>query len=284
MKPTYLATLCVMVLFSCKTEDQPKQQTDWAPRKAMEKQWFDAAETVVDKTGDAEAREILVFLKTNVILCGFIDKEQVGCVEPPDRPHSIFMQIILESDLRRIPDLKEQIAGEDKIGIAKFEAAPDRITVYPFKISELFKGLIFLHEGFHALDYVRQPSDFENQMHEVYAHSFENRLIEKIGGTAYHEKLEALIADDQRRIDLLSGGRPGQLSFPSHSFDYDHDFDRIFGNAESPQEQGARLLGFLLHVGFVEIDRYYSAKEPTRVIPAKAAYYRHVRAAAEAQK
>lgn len=233
-----------------------------AERQKLGDRLFAAAQIVVDKTHDPEAIKVLAFLKENAFLA-----EPFGVPDPNDQPVRI-------SDRERTKfffTLVPLVASDAKLGgawttsierlkkertFAAFQ--PDtRMMLIPMdqEVGRMMIGVSFLHEGYHAMDYL--PAPYNWQDHKTYSrkerdtHQFQNRLMAKLGGQRYvnfvAKEAEASLAR------IKSEGKLGQ-SVPAIK-EYPEAY-RIFGQPKSDMDKDLLNTSVWVDIVFHTIDLY----------------------------
>ncbi len=228
-------------------------------RQSIKKEWISAAEEVVNKTGDPEAREILDFLKLNTITVEILDEEHSRILEDTSKSeHLIYLLIVTEED--KAKNSKVRSGATDNInGIAIFTPSPAlMITVYPTEVSPTWRGITLLHEGFHARSWVLKPHNMEDRreyaLEEVHAHEFQNRITSKLGGKPYEELLEKEISRIAAKQEPIEAEQPKAIVLVK-VYGYETGLDAIFGKQQSKFEEAFRQTSFFIHAEFTYIDR-----------------------------
>lgn len=246
-------------------------------RRAVQKRWLDAATMVAEKTADPVAIGLANFIAKNMLLGQPGLDGSVGQLEFGTTPKKRFLLvIILPADVLRYPDLGPKIAST---AAATFNAFPPRITIFPQPVSEVWQGLILLHEGAHASMYLSEPYDIGNPeinaMREVAVHEFCNGLIAKIGGPSYM----ALLDEEINRLKAARAAAnpaPGE-QFMGNILPYDKRLDQIFGPSKTNFEEGLRRATFYTHASFELINRDYGP-ESREAIEEKTSWYMNIHA------
>lgn len=227
--------------------------------KAVAKEWIAAlGREVVEKTKDPQAEEIFEMLRGNneVVLpndTGFsfvgkdIESEPIRILPllPSDKQYTFpLWQRFFQSDIAAA------FVADEHVVVIK-EDAP---------ISSVFKGLILVHEGNHALLYLEHPYiELSNKVfseEERDTHEFVARLMAMIGGAPY----EQLLLSEVQRMRTTAKQTTEGIQF-SPSGKYHYELDSIFGPALSDSEKYKREKLLWLDTVFHFIDAYYNGNK-----------------------
>lgn len=223
--------------------------------KVVAEEWLDAlGREVVEKTKDPQAEKIFEMLRANneVVLpndtgFSFIGKDIES--EP------IRILPLLLSDKQYTFPLWQRFFQSD---IAAAFVSDERLVVIKedAPTSPVFKGLILVHEGNHALRYLEHPyterSNKAFSEEERDTHEFVARLMAMIGSTPY----EQLLSSEVRRMTTTVKQTAEGMQF-SPSGKYHEELDTIFGPALSDSEKYKREKLLWLDTVFHFIDAYY---------------------------
>ena len=233
-----------------------------AERQKLGDRLFEAAQLVVDKTHDPEAIKILAFLKKNAVLA-----EPFGVPDPNDQPvrisdkesgHYFFSLVPLVTS-----DVKLGGAWTGSINRLKKERTfgafqPDNrmmIVHMDQEVGQVMIGVTFLHEGYHAMNYLPAPHDWQD--HKAFSrderdtHEFQNRLMSKLGGQPYTH----FVAKEAKSslAKLKSEGKLGQ-SVPAIK-EYQEAY-KIFGQPKSDTDKDLLNTSVWVDIVFHTIDLY----------------------------
>ena len=229
-------------------------------REGYRDEWFAAAQKVADQTGDPQALEIIRFLKENSVLAEPRINGYIKILEKPRGPNWCVLVPFTEKDVAMGGIWATRSSGSATHAAASF--MPDsRIIVIKSQVpcSEIWKGLLLLHEGNHAYCYIHERYDWQNDVvfseKERDTHEFENRITAKIGGKAYDDFLEKLIVEiveETKKASKITEGR-----FIVHRTREYPELDEIFGTPESELERAYRATGVWIHAYFLIFDRTF---------------------------
>jgi hypothetical protein len=249
----------------------------FAQRRAAQKRWLDAAKMVAEKTADPVAMGISAWMNQNALLgqpSGDGTISQLEYLTTQTKPFLLI--IILPVDVLQYPELGIKISSTSA---ATFNPSPPHITLYPQPVSEIWQGLLLLHEGAHASQYLSEPYDVGdpelNALREVAVHEFSNRLLAKIGGPEYMSLLDL-------EIMKIKSDRAAAKPAPDQLFlgivsPYDERLDQIFGPCRTDFEKATRRLTLFTHASFELINREFGA-DSNEAIVEKTDWYMNVKA------
>lgn len=227
--------------------------------QVVARDWLAALQhEVVEKTKDSQAEEIFEMLSANneMVLpnnTGFSfngkDREskpiRILPLLPSDRKYTFpLWQRFFQSDIAAA------FVSDERLVVIK-EDAPT---------SSVFKGLILVHEGNHALKYLEHP--YTERSNKVFSeeerdtHEFVARLMAMIGGAPYEQ---LLLSEVQRMTTTAKQTTEGMQFSPSGK--YHDEMDRIFGSALSDSEKYKREKLLWLDTVFHFIDAYYDGNK-----------------------
>jgi hypothetical protein len=243
-----------------------QRMTEIAKRKPLMDDVFEAAQKIVDKTKDEDAKAVLEFLRESAFLC--------APYFHPDRPDNL-ASIVLESarkDARAVLGIVPLIEGDQnvskawareyaaKTASAFFGEGPFPLIVVGSQTSmpEFWKGLIFLHEGHHALadaasvfDDIDDPY-LKRALVESTAYEMETRLISKYYGTEY----EKLLAEETRRVED-SYKKDGSIPMPDYENGNGSKMSQFLGPVQSRMDRGVRESLLWIHGVFRVMEKYH---------------------------
>jgi len=269
-----------------KSGEAPKVEAAELKQRLLEKQaWLKTLEELVRKTKNPEAKLVLEFVRDNGIvgLPRVMEGGQMG-IQVLEKPKGDFA-----SWFNFVPLVKEDEAlggawegytatnipasGLDALAVAHFLPGLRAIIVKGnTPMSDIWRGIMFAHEGFHAKTYLAAPYDLENRHtfceKERDAHNFQNELMVKLGGATYQTALE----DEMQRMNtvLTAGGLEVGEAHVGRA-EYDARLEQAFGPSLSDYEKAARGTQFWMHANFQMIER--SFLDPIKAEEEKAEVY-----------
>ncbi len=106
---------------------------------------------------------------------------------------------------------------------------------------QLFRAIAIDHEGWHARYFQKHPesknaSDIQFAMEERDTHEHGNELLSVVGGAPYQAFLESEI----KRWEPLITTENSKQHFPSPTWNYNNELEKIFGPAKSQAEKNFR--------------------------------------------
>ena len=140
-------------------------------------------------------------------------------------------------------------------------------------MSNTWKGITMIHEGFHAYTFINHPYQSqtadEYASEEVKAHIIQNRIMSKLGGKKY---AELLIKEEARlKNKIATAGLKLGVDFPMKDRNYP-ELDQFFGKAKSNFETEYRGSSFWIQVIFKLIDDEFKNASEMKVNFLKALY------------
>jgi hypothetical protein len=257
------AVLIVVLLVTLQVWHEGK--TDSAMNSSVDrhqvvaKEWLaDLQHEVVEKTKDPQAETIFKMLK-----------EKSEAVLPNDTGFSFNGKDIESKPIRILPLLPSDKQNNFPLwkrffqsDIAAAFVSDERVIVIKedAPTSSVFKGLILVHEGNHALRYLEHP--YTERSNKVFSeeerdtHEFVARLMAKIGGAPY----EHLLSSEVQRMTTTAKQTAEGMQF-SPSGKYHEDLDTVFGLALSDSEKYKREKLLWLDTVFHFIDAYYDGNK-----------------------
>lgn len=233
-----------------------------AERQKLGDRLFAAAQMVVDKTHDPEAIKVLAFLKENAFLA-----EPFGVPDPNDQPVRIADGVRSQFFFTLVP----LVASDAKLGGAwtasikrhKREQTfgafqPDNrmmIVLMDKEVSQMMIGVTLLHEGYHAMNYLPAPHDWQD--HKTYSrderdtHEFQNRLMGKLGGQRY---VNFVAREAEASLARIKSERKFGQSVPGIK-DYPEVY-KIFGQPKSETDKDLLNTSVWVDIVFHTIDLY----------------------------
>lgn len=216
-----------------------------------------SAQKIADSTKDQEAQMICGFLRDQaVIVAPILSNGAVNFIigDSAKSDNYIFVIFVFREDL----SLSEHFARMMTNIYVGSSFNPDtRILVVKtwLDISETWSSILFLHECWHAYEYVFTPYNWSDKreycLHERTTHEFENRLLSKIGGSLY----DSIMQNEIKRLEFVidSAGLDWRESFISSV--PVPALDQVFGKCKSKQEENLRYTHFWIHKYFILYER-----------------------------
>lgn len=226
-------------------------------RKLIYGQFVEAASNVVEKTKDPEAAELLGFLNKNVIFAEPVDQGIRVIENSTQTTQWVAVVVLLSGDELKGDHWKHVVSEIPAAGqFLPYIRALLVDGIHP--TSNFTKGIIFLHEAYHAKHWIELQYDWKDIrtfcMKEVETHEFENRITSKFGGESYQHVLEEEV---KRQLNFLKA-QHFQVGAGSVSRSpYDDRLDKIFGPALSKMDKDSRQTNLWIHANFVLLERYF---------------------------
>jgi hypothetical protein len=210
----------------------------------VKKQWVEAARKVYTQTQDAEAKMLIDTILSAMVAVAPVGKEAARVLEPsnPNTFWTFFLSVSPEEMMF------------SKNVFAEYRPDIRRLMVKDVPCSQLWKGLILLHEAHHARANFVYPYNWRDKRlfasSERDTHNFQNRLMAKVGGSTYNRLLLKEVARlRQEMMARVSARIPGQ------AVKYMQELDSVFGPALSQEERDTRQTHFWIHAVFVLIEQ-----------------------------
>ncbi len=256
--------LLIEVLALGQTIIKPDSNAKATPLTATEQQritakrnWIADAQLVYQRTQDPEAKMVLDMILSNTVAVApapqgikFLEAAR------PGSPWTALLPMISSDQM--LVAMQPKFSGQF---LATYQQDLRVMFVREYlPTSQIFRGLMLLHEAHHAGDLLYQPYDSQNpQMFaakERDVHNFQNRLMSKLGGARYKQLLDAEVR--RLRAGLLKNGlkgvqiQPGGLTsitFPRRT-PYNPGLDEALTPALSQMEKDTRQTHFWFHAIF----------------------------------
>jgi hypothetical protein len=241
------------------------EKTDISRRRVIVKQWLSSGDEIVRKTGNQNGKAIMDFLHSSLFVGAPLSqngKVAIKILEKPGKRKYYLCAVPLISGDRKINAEWENIY--DRNLAASYDSAgdnPHMILKEQGQYSKTWQGLIFVHEGSHALaDAAGVLNEIGNpmarrSMGEYYAYGLETEMVEKIGGSAYQKLLQEEIGRLEKNYK-----KNKKFLFPDYGR-YRERLEVIFGKSQSGTEIGVRGSVFWINAVFRLIDRTYKSED-----------------------
>ena len=215
--------------------------------------YLQLAGEIAEQTGDAEAKEVMQFLKEKTILgapipLGIVINGPIG----NEARLTIKLIPFLASD--RWPGTMWESYGAHQT-ITLFDGPMRYILVYEYiEASPKWKGLLILTSAHAAFRFLLEPVPRSDQVKnlKLQAGSFEFmlRLLNKMGGLPYYRAVRTEVIKSRLQM-VTEGKRSFELL---HSGLANSDLEPVFGAPLSPFERSNRQAIFSINIGFQLIE------------------------------
>ena len=246
----YFLAITLLVITSCDVNDsskeqkpEPQQQIEkqilpdiYEQRKSIYNSFMDLADTIYRITGNDEVGRIVEFLKKNSIVIT-LDSE---CLPIPKTSPELAVFPVLASDF--CPEVLE--IKKRRFFLAFFNALARTLVIKGGeKLSWLSKGLVFLHEGSHALSFHQgnySLYDIESQVkEEIRVYNLEDKILLSIGGQPFADLLEKAATQIESNVSRHGIQYLEQFNSVWDSMDkYGDRLSKIFGLSYDFEEEG----------------------------------------------
>lgn len=232
-------------------------------RKEVIRGWLAAGDMVARRTGNADASVIMRFLHEASSLGVPISHEEGLAIKLVEGAKDIPLWLVplLVPDRGLSSAWKEIYDNNHLAAIYNFSPQPYIVLKEYSQFSQVWRGLILIHEGSHALAYAGDAFEgIENPrvirtLAELYAYDLEITLVQQIGGQAYEE----LLQEEMRRL-CPGYVQKNLITTPDYPL-YKERLDQIFGPSNSDWERGVRGSIFWMNAIFRLIDEMYPEAE-----------------------
>ncbi len=241
---------------------QARQREDTI-RVALFNSWVGSMEMVANKANDAEAKEVVAFIKAHGVLMALLrdtNRQAEGYIIGQDKPERLPVLPLLASDAKKsaitAAYLKEPV-------LASYSPQYRSLRLQPGVSNPYIQGFLGGHEVQHALEHRRKPELFEGRMLELKhpelpAYRLQHRLMLKCGGKPYARLLEREVQrlrHEMKRLGLKVG-----YAFPAPAL-YNHGLDAIFGPATTEAEQAFWISHLYIQAAWQLLDEDYHAPD-----------------------
>jgi hypothetical protein len=234
------------------------QLTDEAARRDAFKKWIRSTEELVGATQDKDARSVLEFVKSSALLakptriCAeFLEGGREGMT-------THFAVIMLRQGDETVSPQWAEYASDHATAGAHY--MPDEglmIIKSNFEFSRFCQGLIMLHEGRHAQQFLTRHYDWKSPRtfceEERDTHEFQNRITSMKLGEAYSEYVIALTEEMTAEL-AKQGFKPGE-AHADRRRDFT-EFDALWPT-KSRLERDFRDTSIWIHANFVMLDQTF---------------------------
>ena len=225
-----------LLLFALQVPDRPQ----------VVEQWIKSAERWVTRTGDAEAKKIIAYVKADYTTC-IPGRLVFDCARPNAR---VQIMPLFAAD-QSLADTWKTLYESPEAALA----SGNRITIKAdLQFSDSFQGLVMLHEAGHV--YIPDSGGVADIDEEIQMRAMETRLLSTVNRVVWREMLEAEI---KRIGNLITSGRAAIIN-PQ----YDVNLDKLLGPAKSDNEKYWRKAALFIYGILAFMDRAYPADTAKR--------------------
>ena len=231
-------------------------------REPMRDELIGSAERIVSMSKDAEAQEVLDFVKRRSML-GLVRSNGVSLLDTPTSNTVVAFAPVFPEDVKALqsfPALRDVKGG---LGSFLLDAAYPAICIRcDRRLSWFTEGMVLLHEGDHAKESferkqkARMPDDAYAD--ELRVWEFQRRIEREAGGEHYGNAVTnamRLIKDTVAE----NGSKIGE-TFGNPGF-YDTELDLAFGKAQSDVDRTSRQTALDLDANFLLLEKAYTGDE-----------------------
>jgi len=247
-------------------------------RHTLRSNWFADAKIVAEMTQNKEALSIAAFLEENSVLA---EPHPNGLKYIEGQRSDLWFTVvpITVEDKTAGPIWTKFYSVYESGGAAHF--LPDRRTIVlksHIRMTSAWRGILMLHEGRHALEFLTRQYDWQNQ--ETYCneerdtHEFNNLLVESIGGPAYVAFVQSLSESIEAKI-RQKGRSPGDIMMSVE--EYHPELEQIFQPSLSPLERDFRENLVNIHAHFIMLERNFKDEASRKKSELLFALYKHTK-------
>ncbi len=241
----------VCMMFLCFCGSVSAEVNSYAERTEVYDQWMKAAKNIA---GDDEgAKDVLDFIIANEQKSMPIYTDEGLGIRPllngvQKEAKSLLVICLMPGDENTSPEWFETTDNSFAAGFMGDESMSIIVLRAQAQMSDVWKGLLFLHEGFHAMAHVKKFFAEEKDplrhrvIEEYFAYAMEFNLLRKYGGKAYETLLDKEVVRI-KKTDKVA---------PEYGM-YEKELTRIFGKSVSQRETFLRETIFWLNAQFQKI-------------------------------
>lgn len=217
--------------------------------------WLDAAQRVVAATGNEQAQAVYDFIVDNAAV-SFPVPKGVAVVDKPNNNEDVdfLFLLVYVVDYDGVKDDPYWGPTLSVPAAAMFHPVNRQMIIrQSIPCSDTWRSLCFLHEGFHAKEFLERRYNYRNEeilfREEAKAHDFMNDLQEALGGEAYQVALGAEVVRIRKAYKRTGSGLNMSIASPLAYSDYT-ELESIFGPAVSEEEKLLRATSFWINATF----------------------------------
>ena len=255
MKKVNVVAMITMVIFllsnvSWAEMSKEKTQLEIKKRQPISQEWVGAASDVAKKSGTEDAIKIAEYLKDGFLAAPVnLDGGEASIVlrEGKGKSSTVGIMPLVSGDEKLNAGWKAEYEANQAAFFCETGEGWGVISIRPIKVSRIWKGLIMLHEGAHAM----ASSDkafvevgggnpkVERLFSEHFAYNIESSVLAKIYGQAMEKEILA-----EANAMKLVYAKEKEIIFPDYkSARYDF-LEKVCGKSESEIERGMRISVF----------------------------------------
>lgn len=228
-------------------------EEDAGKRSKIEETWLKSTREVVQKINDQEATEEFQFIEKNLILAT-PNKKGVQFLEGAKSNTWLAIVPLLKKDKKVSEQWRDLFSANTA---AHFLPGARAIVVKDYvPYSPAGKAIVFLHEGYHACNFIKNPygeqSEKEYCYEEVRTHTFQNKVMSLLGGKKY----QAVLDKEVKRISSMAKKSGDTFSVPNR-IEYDKDLAVALGKPASQPEKDFIQTSVWIHAVFVFLDKSF---------------------------
>ena len=236
--------LAILILSAC-TKNEPAEPAvgidadpSYEKRAKVKTDYLASLKAISEKTGMQDIKTIYDFLNDHLVLAS--PKNENAILLEKNKKDKINFIPIFEEDISQNKGWKELYSRIDHPA-GFFTQHRSIIVNTKQEMNELGKGLLLLHEGYHAYYYLNHAKKFENPeyyiVNDVNAYGITFIAMKVLGGEKYKPFYEKI----KKEVSKNTTFKDGVFEITKKpSIDYDRDLAVFFGKAET--DEGKRFL------------------------------------------
>jgi hypothetical protein len=259
----------VLIMMACAKEEKVSQANE-QERIAIVEKWLKAGDEVARKSNNEAAINVMVFLREYSVpaipLWSDSDKIALSPLKPlPKADFSSMIVPLIPSDATHGGFWEKAWKSANRA----FFFIPDKgntplIVLKDYKMSELWAGILLIHEGSHAYVYAsgmleenETDKELKNAYYELETYTLQGWILEALGGKEYlairNKEVKRIRAEISKKKNLKPLiGRTKEL-------------EDMFGESLSDEESGAKNDALFCDAMLTYFDQRYGKDTPDSI-------------------
>jgi hypothetical protein len=220
---------------------------------------------VSSATRDQEAQTVTNYFSSNSLLAVPQREGRYVAVDTPTASTNFLILPLIQGDELLGPEWVNELRTN---GHASYRTRRRLMVSTEGEMTPQWEGVLFIHEGLHALEHITNPYDAEDKSvylaKEVSAFNLENRLVKQLGGQRYVDYLNSTVQAFRKSMSA-NGQKPG-FDFPAQPTQMFGELENVFGRSQSPEEMDLRNIQFWMHINFELVERYFKGNPESQKV------------------
>jgi len=225
-------------------------------RRELRSRYISSMRAVSSVSRDQEAQAVTDFFSSNSLLAVPQREGRYVAVDTPIAQTNFLLLPLVEGDKLLGPEWANELRTN---GHASYRTRRRLMISTEGEMTPQWEGVLFIHEGLHALEHITNPYDAEDRSvylaREVSAFNLENRLVKQLGGQKYVDYLNSTVQTFRKSMSA-NGQKPG-FDFPAQPTEMFGELENVFGKSQSLDEMDLRNIQFWMHINFELIEGYF---------------------------